>query len=266
MKNRIDTILFDLDDTLIVERKSAEESFIETISQIDLKINIDDFLIAIRKQAKELWYKLPTIDFCLKIGISSWEALWADFNGDFSEFAKLRELSARYRFDTWNQTLIKFNINNDKLAEKLSSDFKRIRNTKHILFPETADTLTKLKSQYKLGLITNGAPDLQWKKINGGNLKHYFNYIAISGECGYAKPDNRLFDITIKRLKSSRINTIMVGDNFKTDIKGGRDFGITTVWINRSGKKAEDIKPDYEVKSLSEVYQIMTSISGTLYA
>jgi|GEM_PF-6869847 len=53
MPQNIDTILFDLDDTLIVELKSAEESFAETIRQIDSQINVDEFVKTIRKQAKE---------------------------------------------------------------------------------------------------------------------------------------------------------------------------------------------------------------------
>ena len=56
----MEAILFDLDDTLIVEWKSAEESFIETIGQIDSHVNADEFLKTIREQARELWYKLPT--------------------------------------------------------------------------------------------------------------------------------------------------------------------------------------------------------------
>jgi len=256
----METILFDLDDTLIVELESAQESFIETIAQLDPQIDKNEFLSAIRKQAKENWYKLPTIDYCLKIGISSWEALWADFTGESEELKELRNLSGKYRFETWHQSLIKFNIDNFDIAEKLSLDFKRIRNTKHRLFPETKDTLDKLKRNYKLGLITNGTPDLQWKKINGGNLKQYFDHIAISGEHGYAKPDKRLFDLIIKALKSEKANVIMVGNSLIKDIKGAQDYGLKTIWINRNKDKAGDMKPDYEITDLTEISEILTAL------
>lgn len=260
MNNHVDTILFDLDDTLMEELNSAEESFIETIRQAGLQINDGEFLKTIQKQAKENWYKLPTIKYCLKIGISSREGLWADFTGANKQLAKLRELSGEYRFKTWNQTLCKFNINDAKMADMLSLEFKRIRNSKHILFPETTDTLTRLKNKFKIGLITNGAPDLQWKKINAGNLKHFFNQITISGEHGYAKPDKRIFDTALKGLKSSRSSTIMVGNNLITDIKGGQDFGLMTIWINRNGTETNEIKPHYEVKNLSDIDGILTAL------
>jgi putative hydrolase of the HAD superfamily len=264
MKSIFDTLLFDLDDTLIVEWGSAEESFLETIDQLDFQIDKIEFLEVIRKQARENWYKLPTINFCRNIGISSWEALWADFTGDDEQYTKLRELSSGYRFDTWYQALTRFNISDAIIAERLSSEFKRIRKSKHILFPETIETLKKLKNEFKLGLITNGAPDLQWKKINGGNLKHYFDYIAISGELGFAKPDKKLFDIVIKELGSIPECTIMIGDSLSTDIKGGKDSGLRTIWINRTGNKTDEIKPDYEVTNLLEILKIITAPPNSL--
>jgi putative hydrolase of the HAD superfamily len=253
----MDTVLFDLDETLIVEWKSAEESFIETISGINYPVNPDEFVKAIKEKARELWHKLSTIDFCREIGISSWEALWADFTGDNEKFKKLRDLSEGFRLETWSQTLYQFKIYEPGIANTLSLEFKRIRNTKHRLFPETNATLDKLKSLFKLGLITNGAPDLQWKKITGGNLRQYFDCIVISGEHGYAKPDKRLFDAAMAGLKSKKSGTYMVGDNIIADIKGAQDSGLKTIWVNRNQNDAKGIKPDYEISDLTEILNIL---------
>jgi FMN phosphatase YigB (HAD superfamily) len=114
---KIDTILFDLDDTLIVEYQSAEDSFVETIKLLDSPIDTGDFLQTIRKQAREEWYKMPTIDYSKRIGISSWEALWADFTGDHEQLKKLRELVPGYRLRSWHQTLIHFGIDDSKLQK-----------------------------------------------------------------------------------------------------------------------------------------------------
>jgi putative hydrolase of the HAD superfamily len=253
----MDTVLFDLDETLIVEWKSAEESFIETISQLNWSTDPDEFVKAIKEKARELWHKLPTIDFCRKIGISSWEALWADFTGESEYYKKLRELSAGFRLETWRQTLNQFKVYDPEIANVLSLEFKRIRNTKHRLFPEAAAVLDKLKGLFKLGLITNGAPDLQWKKINGGNLRQYFECIVISGEHGYAKPDERLFNVAMTGLKSRKSGAYMVGDNILKDIKGAQDFGLKTIWVNRDMNDAKGISPDHEINDLTEILNIL---------
>jgi putative hydrolase of the HAD superfamily len=253
MIKTIKTILFDLDDTLIVERKSAEESFRETIASTKIKLDYDLFAESIFKTAKEEWYKLPTIDFCLRIGISSWEGLWGDFTGEGIYFSHLRQLAAKYRFDVWNNHLKKFGIEDEKLALQLGEDFKRIRNTKHVLFEETIEILNQLKNRYQLGLITNGAPDIQWKKINGGRLASIFETIIISGEHGFAKPDSRLFEIALKRLNTVKESTVMIGDSLEKDIQGAHDFGLKTIWVNRKGITDEFTTSDYEVSDLSQL-------------
>ncbi len=262
----IKTILFDLDDTLIVEQNSAKNTFIETISNLDNAIDKEKFVKTIREEARLLWYKLPTIDYCLKVGISSWEALWADFDGDDENLKLLKTFSSDYRLNAWKNALSKFGISDTNLAENASEKFKQLRNTKHILFSDTVPCLCSLKNKYKLGLITNGAPDIQWKKINGGNLKHYFDSIVISGEYGIGKPDARLFHQAFRELTSNKINTILVGDSIGTDIQGAKQIGLKCIWINRENRinNSKNLQPDFEINSLKEIDTLIKQrISGS---
>jgi len=253
----IDTLLFDLDDTLIVEYKSVDESFIETISQIENKIDPIEFIKNIREQARELWVQLPTIDYCLNVGISSWEALWADFTEDNEHMKQLSSLSDHFRFETWHKTLLRFNINDKDTAYRLSNEFKRIRSSRHHLYPETIEVLDKFKGSYKLGLITNGAPDVQWKKIHGGRLKHYFDSIVISGNYGFRKPDARLFHAAMTALRANALHSIMIGNSLNSDIKGAKESGLRTIWVNRDMNPFGDIKPDYEIDNLLKIEEII---------
>jgi phosphoglycolate phosphatase-like HAD superfamily hydrolase len=86
------TLLFDLDGTLMHEWESAEYCFIETLHRAGITASSADVFQTVRPIAREEWYKLPTIDYCLKIGFSSWEALWSDFSYDNAEFAVMRQL------------------------------------------------------------------------------------------------------------------------------------------------------------------------------
>lgn len=52
--------------------------------------------------------------------------------------------------------------------------------------------------------------------------------------------------------------TIIVGDSLSSDIKGGKNAGITTVWINRQKSTApEALIPDFEINSVSELLKIL---------
>jgi putative hydrolase of the HAD superfamily len=106
-----------------------------------------------------------------------------------------------------------------------------------------------------LGLITNGAPDIQWKKINGANLKEYFDRIIISGEHGIGKPDPLLFDRAFSELKTSKSNSIMVGESLSTDIRSTNQTGLKCIWLNRLKQVNDSLHalPNFEVESLIEL-------------
>jgi putative hydrolase of the HAD superfamily len=257
LKN-IETILIDLDDTLIIEYGSADASFAETITGAGLNIDTRQFTETIRGKARENWYQLPTIAYCKKVGISSWEGLWADFTGENENLALLRELAAGYRFRSWRDALAVFGVSDPELAAKLGEDFKRIRDTKHLLFPDTLSTLEVLHKKYKLGLITNGTPELQCKKIRGGGLQQWFQGIFISGDFDTAKPDPGLFDIAVRTLGADKEKTIMIGNNLQTDIRGAINCGLRAIWVNRKGERNEEnYQPDHEVRDLIEAVRII---------
>ena len=135
----------------------------------------------------------------------------------------------------------------------MAETFPQVRRQKHVLYPDTIRVLDKLRSNYALGLLSNGAPDLQRTKIEGAGLAGCFDEVLISGEAGVAKPDRHAFEIMLTRLKSVLENTLMIGDRLVTDIQNAQNVGMRAVWINRSGKAANAIiKPDWEISSLDE--------------
>lgn len=162
----IKAILFDLDDTLIVEEKTVVETFLETALLVEQKygINAQDFAKTAREKIREVWYQLPTIEYARHIAISSWEALWAEFDSPQEEIQQLRSLAGKYRFDAWTHALNAFGINDSNLSNELVKTYPENRRKKHLLFPEVRQVLQNLHPSYKMGIVTNGIPDLQWKK------------------------------------------------------------------------------------------------------
>lgn len=49
-----------------------------------------------------------------------------------------------------------------------------------------------------------------------------------------------------------------MGDSLSSDISGGINAGIKTCWYNPDGVKNNgEIKPDYEISDLHEIYKIL---------
>ena len=73
-----------MDDTLVVEEASAETAFRAVCRFANRKIatDIEGLYRNIRESCRSIWYTSPAHPFCLKVGISSWEGLWAEFKGD----------------------------------------------------------------------------------------------------------------------------------------------------------------------------------------
>lgn len=95
-------LLFDLDETLMVEEPAATAAFAAVAEFAATVRDIDAAQLAVgaRSRARELWYAAPSIEYCLRVGISSWEGLWCRFEGDGPDSQLLRDWAPDYRRET----------------------------------------------------------------------------------------------------------------------------------------------------------------------
>ena len=53
----------------------------------------------------------------------------------------------------------------------------------------------------------------------------------------------------------------MVGDSLTSDIRGGLNAGLRTVWFNPHGKEPRaDIRPGYTIRAFSELLPLLGSM------
>lgn len=265
MNSTINTIIFDLDDTLAVEQALADAAIIETAELAQARYGLDprEMHTTLRKTCREIWHDFPSHPYCKKVGISSWEGLWAEFIGYDTNLRALHDWASTYRYESWRASLSRHGIDDPDLAAELAETFPRLRRCKHSVYPDTIKALERLSQGYSLGLLTNGAPDLQRRKMEGSGIAEYFDQILISGDVGFGKPDKRIFEMILTRLKASPKTSLMIGNSLTSDVQGAQNTGLRTVWINRSGKSRDDrIVPDWEISSLDELDAILRSLSG----
>jgi putative hydrolase of the HAD superfamily len=131
------------------------------------------------------------------------------------------------------------------------------------LFPDVRDVLDSLRARLPLALITNGASDVQWNKLRGLEIEHYFGAVVMSGEVGIAKPDPAIFRFALDKLGVAPEEVWHVGDSLASDVAGARAAGLRAVWLNRLQIKREDglPEPDYEIASLKELPGLLDGAS-----
>ena len=147
---------------------------------------------------------------------------------------------------------------NGTLAEQLAEIFIRERRKLHVVYDDVVPVLEYFRPRCKLGLMTNGAPDLQRRKLDGSGLEHFFDTVVVSGEVEVGKPDTRIFEIALDQLNASPESTAMIGNRLDSDIEPALKLGMKAIWLNRDGKKANDsITPTAEIQDLTKLKEIL---------
>ncbi|MDF4254613.1 HAD family hydrolase [Streptomyces sp. WMMB303] len=102
--------------------------------------------------------------------------------------------------------------------------------------PEVLKGLARLRAAaWTIGVITNGAGDIQRAKLAGTGLADLVDGVAASGDLEIRKPDLRLFKLGATRCGVSLADGgWMVGDNPTGDIGGGHRAGLRTIWLRGS--------------------------------
>lgn len=248
-------ILFDLDDTLIVDEEISK-SAMEATARLAAKLHgaeTNRFLADARRISQTLWQSNPTLEYCANIGITAEECLWGDFVGQSSDLTALRTWAMGFRSSLFDAVLREQGLPGDDgaLAEKFSDSRRRLQR----LMPDARETLARLRPDFKIGLLTNGAPDLQREKIAASGLSSFFDAIAVSGEHGIGKPKPEIFHILLGSLGVTPDVAVMVGNSLARDIAGARNAGVArTVWLKVPGSEEyADIAPDHTITGLHEL-------------
>lgn len=125
--------------------------------------------------------------------------------------------------------------------------------------PEICNDLAK---DYDLYCVTNGSLTAQTKRLKNSGLDKYFKQIFISDEIGFEKPSIQFFEPVLKAVHREKSEIMIIGDSLTSDMNGGNNAGIKCCFYNPQGKAVEgNIKIDYEIKSLGEIYAVLENES-----
>ncbi|MCY0923990.1 HAD family hydrolase [Streptomyces sp. H27-G5] len=167
--------------------------------------------------------------------------------------------------------------------------------------PEVREGLRQLRAAaWTIGIVTNGASDIQRAKLNAVGLADLVDGIAASGDVKIRKPARELFELAASRCgcfladggwmigdftdrRSVRFGAEqgvavaersssrqldrgrgwMVGDGVETDVLGGHRAGLNTVWVShgRTWPRA-DVAPDLVVDDVVDAAKFLLALDG----
>ena len=234
-------MIFDLDDTLIVEEAFAMASLREAISVfagVDPVASEADALEAIRS----VWRRGDDHPRCTELGLASWEGLWSTFEGNHGSLAGLRAWAPTYRREAWAAVAARFGAEDRELSTRAAEVFEAAQRRGHPNIDGMEEALVRVHGRYPIGLLTNGSSDLQRLKLDQAGLASAFDTVVVSGEVGVGKPSREVFDLVLERLGAVPEGSVMVGDSWERDVEGAVACGMTAYWI-AGGRPAPDTDP-----------------------
>lgn len=195
-------VIFDLDNTLINFDLMEAGSFNESLKALGIVVT-DEMFETYKAINQGLWQKLED-----------------------KTMTKAEILVKRFQilFETYKIHACP-EVCNQKYLANMSN---------HLYMIEGAyDLLEALKSRVKIVCLTNGVLEAQEAKLDKAALGPYFDHIVISDQVGFHKPDVKIFEYMHERLQGyDKSDMVIIGDSLTSDIQGGINYGISTVWFN----------------------------------
>jgi HAD superfamily hydrolase (TIGR01509 family) len=119
--------------------------------------------------------------------------------------------------------------NNDYLGEQLF--MLTFDTNEYVLYPEVIDILETLKENYRLGIISNALPSLDWS-FDTLKIRKYFQNIIISAYEGVDKPDKAIYISGVKKLGCKFEECIFIDDKIE-NVEAAQSLGMKGFYLDR---------------------------------
>ena len=224
-------VFLDLDDTIFDFGRAEDHALRQTLTE--LGINVTDGVVSLYS----------------KINDSCWKKL------EKGEMTRVQILGGRFAM-----LFEALGVLGD--PEKTWKLYERNIGEQSFMLDGAVELLEELSEKYELYGASNGTASVQDRRIEKSGISRYFKDIFISQRVGFDKPDVRFFEIAFDEAGvTDKSECVMIGDSLTSDIKGGKNAGITTVWYNPKGKEpSPDIIPDYQASSLDMIPLVLEMI------
>jgi HAD superfamily hydrolase (TIGR01549 family) len=146
----------------------------------------------------------------------------------------------------------------ESLAEEMAEFYVEVYPRAHAPIEGAEFVVEELAVHFRLGVVSNGFPDVQYQKLETLSIHHFFECIVLSEDLGVRKPDPGIFWRATELLGVRPDACLYVGDSYACDVVGGKQAGMRVCWFNPGRQAAPgDVLPDLEVRALREVVEVV---------
>ena len=230
-KQRYDVILFDADRTLFDFDRSQLDALREVFQA----------------------HRIPVTQEMMDLYIRINDMLWARFDRGEITTEELTQVRFRLFLDEAGDQGQDPAAMNQQYLESLGS---------HSYLLDGAEELCRALAPYcKQYIVTNGITVAQVGRLSQSPIRRYIEKMYISGEMGIRKPEAGFFQIVYEDLNMTPERwkrTVIVGDGLGSDILGGRNANVDTIWYNpRKKENRSGILPTWEAADFPEIREII---------
>lgn len=200
-------VLFDLDDTLIDYSAARDAAVVAWAEGYEVPL-AGDPLVA-------LWADLERIHFARYVS---------------GELTVQEQRRARVRGLPGLSPL------SDDAADAAFTGFLALSEQQWRALPGAAEAVRRIARDRVVGVVTNGAPDIQVRKLAVLGLADLPMFASVA--TGFAKPHPEAFLGACRALGvRADHTTVMVGDNLEADVLGALGAGLRAVWVDPAGRE-----------------------------
>ena len=222
-RSRYDTVIFDLDRTLVEHDQSGADLFSEACTATGIE------------------------PFCEPELLELAEDLIQD-----------ESLTAR-RYEQRVFETAAAASGNDVDTSELVRAYNEVLDNHAVSLRPGAETALEAIADHSAAIVTNGPADTHVDKISATGLAEHVDTIVYGSDVSQVKPAREPFELALDRLGSNTSDVLKVGDSLHKDIKGGIELGIDTAWVPyESHWRPTGIEPTYTLSSLAELPNIIS--------
>ena len=115
------------------------------------------------------------------------------------------------------------------------------------LFPEVKEVLTVLSKEYRLAVISNAMPSMDWIFDRLG-IRKYFDFIILSSNVKEEKPNEAIYNFAVNHTQIKKEECVFIDDKIE-NVKGAERVGIKGLHLDRSRQNLLELLKEQKILS-----------------